>query len=84
MQLLAVKEETGAIVQLTDEPGVQPGPVCVSRSRPELLTVFGDSVVLIRLQSLLAEGSGPARLPPGYRSTVGRIPPGARLSGTMS
>ena len=83
-QLVAVHEETGAIVQLTDEPGVQVGQVCLSRSKPELLTVIGDSVVLIRLRGLLEEGSGPARLPSGYRSTVGRIPPGARLSGSMS
>lgn len=52
-QLFAVHEEAGDIVQLTDEKDISVGQVCLSRQRPELLTLVGRSIVLLRFDRLL-------------------------------
>lgn len=81
-QLFAVRERDGVIVQLTDEPDLNVGQVCLSRKRPELLTVVGSSIVRIDMGGLL-EGESP-EVVAGRPSPVADLPEDTRLSGTMS
>ena len=86
-QLFAVHEEAGDIVELTDEKDISVGQVCLSRQRPELLTLVGRSIVLLRFDRLLERpGTATERSDRGapVREEIGRLPDGARLSGTMS
>ncbi|MCP5524938.1 MAG: PD40 domain-containing protein [Verrucomicrobiales bacterium] len=83
-QLFAVHEEQGGIVQLTDEPGVNVGQVCLSRREPALLTLIGNEVVRLDFGESLRSPAVEANPVPPRRTVVGRIPEGAALSGTMS
>lgn len=83
-QLFAVQEETGSIVQLTDEPGVNVGQVCLSRLQPALLTVIGDEIVRLDFGALLRPPAVSSNPVPPTRTVMGRIPEEATLSGTMS
>lgn len=83
-QLFAVHEEQGTIVQLTDEPGVNVGQVCLSRREPALLTVIGNQIVHLEFGGSLGSPALDGAPTPPKRTVVGRIPEGAALSGTMS
>lgn len=83
-QLFAVQEEQGTIVQLTDEPGVNVGQVCLSHRQPALLTMVGYEVVRLDFGKSLGPVAVDGAPVPPKRTVVGRIPEGAKLSGTMS
>jgi oligogalacturonide lyase len=85
-QLFAVHEELGPIVQMTDGPGVQGGQVCLSRRRPELLTVIQGEIVLLDCGALLSDPppSPGLELPLPRRKMITALPSGSELSGTMS
>jgi len=84
-QLFAVHEELGAIVQLTDGPGVQVGQVCLSRRRQELLTLIQGEVVLLDFGAAVRNSPpDPGQAPLlASRRTIAALPPGSELSGTM-
>jgi len=83
-QLFAVHEEQGSLVQLTDEPDVNVGQVCLSRVQPALLTVIGDEVVRLDCGETLRSTAAAGNPVPPPRTVVGRIPEGTTLSGTIS
>jgi oligogalacturonide lyase len=81
-EIFALEEATGEIVQITDGDS---GSIVVSRHANVLYLVREGEVFRIDLDALLADSrKGAMKKASDYRTSAGRLPEGAKLSGTYT
>jgi hypothetical protein len=79
-QYYALSEQTGSIVQLTDDEG--PGNATLSRTENRMYYVAGRRIWDLDIDSIL-KGDGPEH-ESGFRKRVADFPDNAKLSGTIT
>jgi len=79
-QYYAVSEETGTIVQLTDEAG--PGNACLSRAENRMYYISGSQIWNLDMDSILKGGEKGHK--DEFRRKVADLPVNVKLSGSIS
>lgn len=81
-QAFAVQEESGEIIQLTDDPEVQTGSLNVSRKQNKLYFLRANQLIELDIDMILKDSrAGKMKKPERYERIVAKLPEGSRESG---